>query len=295
MQLVRGDQPLEPRIRTFGVSVICLAPAGASGVPTGSWCSLATGSDTVTLQRKITQVRAACETPTERMMWRCPNPKISCPARSSPDPPTRWPQTSSATFWSRATAAMPCPCASPRSRPTRAGKTRPPTAGAVGRPECLDVRPSRPSVRLLDLRDAPRGESCVWRRGRVARGAGPAGKVIAGQVVAVERRPAAHLQRELARGPGRLADALGITRALWRGHLRPGVAGPCHTRPPCRAGPHPEWPPKRGLPCSRRPLALLDGRGPDGQPLPAAHAAASKGGGTGEAGRAGDMRARMVD
>jgi DNA-3-methyladenine glycosylase len=41
-----------------------------------------------------------------------------------------------------------------------------------------------------------------------------AGEVIAGQVVAVERRPAARVQRELARGPGRLADALGITRAL---------------------------------------------------------------------------------
>lgn len=41
-----------------------------------------------------------------------------------------------------------------------------------------------------------------------------AGEVIAGQVVASKRRPAARSERELARGPGRLADALAITRAL---------------------------------------------------------------------------------
>jgi DNA-3-methyladenine glycosylase len=41
-----------------------------------------------------------------------------------------------------------------------------------------------------------------------------AGEVIAGQVAAAERRPAARARRELARGPGRLADALAITLAL---------------------------------------------------------------------------------
>ncbi|MET7766114.1 DNA-3-methyladenine glycosylase [Streptomyces sp. NPDC005336] len=41
-----------------------------------------------------------------------------------------------------------------------------------------------------------------------------AGEVIVGQDAAAERRPAARSQKELARGPGRLADALAITRAL---------------------------------------------------------------------------------
>lgn len=41
-----------------------------------------------------------------------------------------------------------------------------------------------------------------------------AGEVVAGRTEAEMRRPAARSSNELARGPGRLADALGITRAL---------------------------------------------------------------------------------
>ncbi|MFR9800545.1 DNA-3-methyladenine glycosylase [Streptomyces sp. MS06] len=41
-----------------------------------------------------------------------------------------------------------------------------------------------------------------------------AGEVIAGTATAAERRPAARSPRDLARGPGRLADALAITRDL---------------------------------------------------------------------------------
>ncbi|MBF6277021.1 DNA-3-methyladenine glycosylase [Nocardia nova] len=41
-----------------------------------------------------------------------------------------------------------------------------------------------------------------------------AGEVVAGGDEAARRRPAARSVRELAQGPGRLADALGITRAL---------------------------------------------------------------------------------
>lgn len=41
-----------------------------------------------------------------------------------------------------------------------------------------------------------------------------AGEIVAGGEVAVGRRPAARSSRELAQGPGRLADALGITRVL---------------------------------------------------------------------------------
>jgi len=41
-----------------------------------------------------------------------------------------------------------------------------------------------------------------------------AGEITAGEALALTRRPAARSHRELARGPGRLADALGITRAL---------------------------------------------------------------------------------
>lgn len=41
-----------------------------------------------------------------------------------------------------------------------------------------------------------------------------AGEVVAGHAEAAMRRPAARSAKELAQGPGRLADALGITRAL---------------------------------------------------------------------------------
>jgi DNA-3-methyladenine glycosylase len=40
-----------------------------------------------------------------------------------------------------------------------------------------------------------------------------AGKVVAGVDIARERRPAARTDRELARGPARLASALGLSRA----------------------------------------------------------------------------------
>ncbi|MQY16899.1 putative 3-methyladenine DNA glycosylase [Streptomyces sp. RB5] len=41
-----------------------------------------------------------------------------------------------------------------------------------------------------------------------------AGEIVTGHAEATDRRPAARSPKELAQGPGRLADALGITRAL---------------------------------------------------------------------------------
>ena len=121
----------------------------------------------------------------------------------------------------------------PRRR--RSGQSCVPPSDAAQRD---DVRPTRPSVRVLLLRQSlvhERGERSGWQPHAVLlRAAAP----LAGVDTMRERRGAARRDRELCAGPGRLGQAFGVDRShdgldLVRGRIRivdDGVA------PPARPG-----------------------------------------------------------
>ena len=119
-----------------------------------------------------------------------------------------------------------------------------------------------------------------------------AGEVVEGLATARARRPAARTDRDLARGPARLAEALGVTGRSTGSTCSPAqpasVGLAARTRglrrgrcPVVRSGP------RTGVAGDGAPdpVAVLAGRRADGQPLPPRDAEASDplGGGSGTA------------
>ncbi len=106
-----------------------------------------------------------------------------------------------------------------------------------------------------------------------------AGEIRVGHDLARHRRTSAKYDRELAKGPARLATALDVDRSLDGADACAGPASPCPSwpappprPPPCAADPAPGWVVR--APCT---LALLDRRRPDGQPVPGPHAPQEEG------------------
>ncbi len=82
------------------------------------------------------------------------------------------------------------------------------------RPQRGDVRCARPCVRLLHLRHVVLHEPGLRPRGPGERGPVARGEIVEGAELARTRRLAARNDKELAKGPARLATALDVDRSL---------------------------------------------------------------------------------